>query len=160
MLGLDPQRVFAATGMQAQYEAIRCGLGIGMLARYLVQPESPLVRVLPAEMWIERVLWLAAPADMFARRRVRVVWDFLRGVVAAEPRAQGVREQPQGEVTGLMAKRVVHPLEVVHVAEDQRKRRVRLGGLDREPSTERAPVQNAGERVVRGLVAQLQRLVR
>ncbi|HVG05188.1 MAG TPA: LysR family transcriptional regulator, partial [Burkholderiaceae bacterium] len=50
-LGLDPQRVFAATGMQAQYEAIRCSLGIGMLARYLVQPESPLVRVLPAEMW-------------------------------------------------------------------------------------------------------------
>ena len=26
-LGLDPQRVFAATGMQAQYEAIRSGLG-------------------------------------------------------------------------------------------------------------------------------------
>ena len=88
-LGLDPQRVFAATGMQAQYEAIRCGLGIGMLARYLLQPESPLIRVLPAEMWIERVLWLAAPVDMFARRRVRVVWDFLRGVVAAEPELFG-----------------------------------------------------------------------
>ena len=84
-LGLDPQRVFAATGMQAQYEAIRCGIGIGMLAPYLLQPESPLIKVLPTEMWIERVLWLAAPVDMFARRRVRVVWDFLRGVVAAEP---------------------------------------------------------------------------
>ena len=56
-----------------------------MLERYLVQSKSPLIRVLPAEMWIERVLWLAAPVDMFARRRVRVVWDFLRGVVAAEP---------------------------------------------------------------------------
>ena len=84
-LGLDPQRVFAATGMQAQYEAIRAGIGIGMLARYLLQPDSTLVKVLPAEMWIERVLWLAAPVDMFARRRVRVVWDFLRGLVAAEP---------------------------------------------------------------------------
>ena len=39
-LGLDPQRVFAATGMQAQYEAIRCGLGIGMLARYLVSRKA------------------------------------------------------------------------------------------------------------------------
>src|SRR5215203_817377 len=88
-LGLDPQRVFAATGMQAQYEAIRCGLGIGMLARYLSWPSCPLVRVLPDEMWIERVLWLAAPVDTFARRRVRVVWDFLRGVVAAEPELFG-----------------------------------------------------------------------
>lgn len=88
-LGLDPQRVFAATGMQAQYEAIRCGLGIGMLARYLSWPECPLVRLLPEEMWIERVLWLAAPVDMFARRRVRVVWDFLRSVVAAEPELFG-----------------------------------------------------------------------
>jgi hypothetical protein len=40
-------------------------------------------------MWIERVLWLAAPVDMFARRRVRVVWDFLRGIVAAEPELFG-----------------------------------------------------------------------
>jgi len=84
-LGLSPRRVFTATGMQAQFEAIRCGLGIGMLARYLIDADSPLIRVLPSEMWIERELWLAAPIDMFALRRVRVVWDFLRGIAEAEP---------------------------------------------------------------------------
>jgi hypothetical protein len=42
-----------------------------------------------SDLRYERVLWLAAPADMFARRRVRVVWDFLRGVVAAEPELFG-----------------------------------------------------------------------
>ncbi len=88
-LGLSPQRVFAATGMQAQYEAIRCGLGLGMLARYLLYPDTSLIRILPAEMWIARVLWLAAPIDMFALRRVRVVWDFLRGIVEAEPELFG-----------------------------------------------------------------------
>jgi hypothetical protein len=41
------------------------------------------------EVLVERVLWLAAPVDMFARRRFRVVWDFLRGVVAAEPELFG-----------------------------------------------------------------------
>jgi hypothetical protein len=42
-----------------------------------------------SDLRYERVLWLAAPADMFARRRVRVVWDFLRGVVATEPELFG-----------------------------------------------------------------------
>ncbi len=84
-LGLKPRRVFTSTGMQAQYEAIRCGLGIGMLAHYLLDQDCPLIRVLPDSVWIDRVLWLAAPVDMFALRRVRVVWDFLRGIVAAEP---------------------------------------------------------------------------
>lgn len=42
-----------------------------------------------SDLRYERVLWLAAPADMFARRRVRVVWDFLRGVVAADPELFG-----------------------------------------------------------------------
>lgn len=88
-LGLEPQRVFAATGMQAQYEAIACGIGVGMLACYLLGSACPLVKVLPKELFIDRELWLAAPVDMFALRRVRVVWDFLRGIVAAEPELFG-----------------------------------------------------------------------
>jgi DNA-binding transcriptional LysR family regulator len=84
-LGLAPQRRFAATGMQAQFEAVRAGLGLGMLAHYLLQPPCELVQVLGGSVWVERTLWLVAPADLFRLRRVRVVWDHIRAIAEAEP---------------------------------------------------------------------------
>lgn len=84
-LGLKPQRVFASTGMLAQFQAVSAGLGMGMLARYLLYPTCSLTRVLPDEMWVERTLWLAAPVDILALRRVRVLWDFLHQLAADEP---------------------------------------------------------------------------
>lgn len=84
-LGLAPQRRYTATGMGAQFEAIRAGLGLGMLAHYLLYPRSELVAVLPEDIRIERTLWLAAPADLFRLRRVRVVWDAVRAIAEAEP---------------------------------------------------------------------------
>ncbi|MGE5666086.1 MAG: LysR family transcriptional regulator [Betaproteobacteria bacterium] len=84
-LGLAPQRRFAATGMLAQYEAVRAGLGLGMLAYYLLQPPCDVVPVLDGTVWVERTLWLVAPADLFRLRRVRVVWDHIRAIAEAEP---------------------------------------------------------------------------
>lgn len=84
-LGIAPRRVFTATGMLAQYQAVCAGIGIGMLARYLLYPKSDLVRVLADEMSVERTLWLASPTDIFALRRVRVVWDFVRAIAETEP---------------------------------------------------------------------------
>lgn len=99
-LGLKPQRAFTATGMLAQFQAIRCGLGLGMLARYLLLPDCGLVRVLPDELWVERTLWLAAPTDILALRRVRVVWDFLHRIADQEPALFG-GPLPQRQQTSL-----------------------------------------------------------
>lgn len=75
-----PNRVFSATGMLAQIEAVGAGLGLGMLTTYAVGADSPLVRVLPDQVVGKRTLWLVAPADLLKMQRVRVVWDFLREI--------------------------------------------------------------------------------
>lgn len=76
-----PRRVYCATGMLAQYEAVAAGVGLGMLTAYAPLPDRPLVRVLPELIVAKRSLWLVAPADLLRLQRVRVVWDFLREVV-------------------------------------------------------------------------------
>lgn len=76
-----PRRVFCATGMLAQHEAVAGGVGLGMLTAYAHLPDKPLVRVLPDQIVAKRALWLVAPADLLKLQRVRVVWDFLREVV-------------------------------------------------------------------------------
>ncbi|TVO67612.1 LysR family transcriptional regulator [Denitromonas ohlonensis] len=80
-----PRRVFSCTGMLAQAQAAEAGLGLAMLAPYAVPTDSPLVQVLPGDIVAHSVLWLAAPADLFRLRRVRVVWDFLRALVTESP---------------------------------------------------------------------------
>lgn len=80
-----PRRVFSSTSMLAQAQAAEAGLGLAMMAPYVVGPHSPLVQVLPGAVAVDSVLWLAAPADLFRLRRVRVVWDFLRSLVDESP---------------------------------------------------------------------------
>jgi len=74
----------SSSGMLAQLAAIRGGLGIGVLAHYLV-PGNGLVPLLPAEAQWRRTFWLATHADWYRLRRVRAVWDFVRRVVEGEP---------------------------------------------------------------------------
>lgn len=76
-----PRRVFCATGMLAQQEAVAAGVGLGMLTAYAHRPDQPLVRILPEQIVARRALWLVAPADLLKLQRVRVVWDFLREIV-------------------------------------------------------------------------------
>ncbi len=73
----------ASSGMLAQLAAVRAGLGVGVLAHYLAEG-TPLVAVLPAEAVWKRTFWLATHADWYRLRRVRAVWDFLRGIVDAD----------------------------------------------------------------------------
>jgi DNA-binding transcriptional LysR family regulator len=80
-----PQRVFTATGMLAQYEAINAGVGLGMMTPYVPPAGSSVVRVLPEAISVQRTLWLTAPADLLRLRRVRAVWDFLRETAAQHP---------------------------------------------------------------------------
>jgi hypothetical protein len=80
------------------------------------------------------------------------------GVVAApESAPQRAREHPQGEVAGVVPERVVHGLQVVHVAEDQGKRAAgALARLDllRDATQERPPIRERRERIVGRLVAE------
>ncbi len=82
---LPSQRMrISSSGMLAQVAAIRGGLGIGVLARYLV-PAHGLVALLPAQAEWRRTFWLATHADWYRLRRVRAVWDYVRRIVEAEP---------------------------------------------------------------------------
>ena len=65
--------------MLAQCEAAALGLGLVMAPPYAVPADGRLVTVLEDSFYAERTMWLVAPADLFRLRRVRVVWDLLRG---------------------------------------------------------------------------------
>lgn len=69
----------SSSGMLAQLAAVRAGLGLGVLAHFLVEDDG-LVVVLPAEAVWKRTFWLATHADWYRLRRVRAVWEFIRKV--------------------------------------------------------------------------------
>jgi len=82
--------------MLAQLEACKAGYGVAVLAHDLVV-NSGLVEILPGEMHWERSFWIMALSDSFKLRRVRMVWDYIREVVEAEPmyfRLGSVAEKP------------------------------------------------------------------
>ena len=76
-LGFIPRRRLCCTGMPAQIEAASMGMGLIMAPPYAVPDDGRLVPVL-SEFFAERAFWLAAPADLYRLRRVRIVWDMLR----------------------------------------------------------------------------------
>ena len=78
------QRIRLSTsGMLAQLAAVRAGLSVGVLAHFMARGTG-LVGVLPKEALWKHTFWLATHADWYRLRRVRAVWDFVRGVVEAE----------------------------------------------------------------------------
>lgn len=83
-LGVVPERRFCCTGMLAQYEAAIAGVGLVMMPPYAAA-DRRLKPVLADTLYAERCFWLVAPADLFKLRRVRAVWDFLRGIADREP---------------------------------------------------------------------------
>ena len=84
-LGVVPERRFCCTGMLAQYQAAIAGVGLVMMPPYAAAADRRLRPVLADSLFAERCFWLVAPADLFRLRRVRAVWDFLRGVAEREP---------------------------------------------------------------------------
>lgn len=80
-----PMRRFSCTGMMAQCEAAVAGLGLAMMPPYAARDDGRLRQVLPGYIGESRTLWIAAPADLYRLSRVRVVWDFVRGMVEEAP---------------------------------------------------------------------------
>ncbi|MBX3678886.1 MAG: LysR family transcriptional regulator [Rhodocyclaceae bacterium] len=93
-----PRRVFSSTGMLAQVDAASAGIGLAMLTPYSLTADCGLVQVLPGTVYSASTLWLAAPADLFRLRRVRVVWDFLRQLADRNPSWFGLPETGQAMV--------------------------------------------------------------
>jgi DNA-binding transcriptional LysR family regulator len=84
-LTTKPRRRLTSTSMLAQREAIASGMGLAMMTPYAVEGRKDLVKILAGKAQVTRSLWLATPSDLFRLRRIRVAWDFLRGIAEKEP---------------------------------------------------------------------------
>ncbi|MDH5857236.1 LysR family transcriptional regulator [Lampropedia aestuarii] len=78
----DAQPYFCSTSLNAQFSAVRAGMGIGILPYFLCQNVPDLVPVLPEQVGITRTYWLAAPSERRELARVRALWDYLRLVAS------------------------------------------------------------------------------
>jgi DNA-binding transcriptional LysR family regulator len=79
-LGLPVAPQFQCAGVLGQMEAVKSGLGVGLLHDYAVAPGDGLIRVLP-EIAIERTYWLVTHASVAEARPVRAVHEFVVAIV-------------------------------------------------------------------------------
>lgn len=79
----DVEPVLRTTGHLAQVEAVRAGLGVGLLSRSLLHldPELHVVDLGIAPLPVLE-LWLVAPRSLSKLPRVRAVWEFLETQLA------------------------------------------------------------------------------
>ncbi|EIK97515.1 LysR family transcriptional regulator [Pseudomonas sp. M47T1] len=78
-----PNVVFRSTSVIAQQQAARAGLGIAVLPMYMAATDPQLVRVVPGET-IQRSYWMSTRRELHKSVRLRVVWDYLLQLCAAE----------------------------------------------------------------------------
>ncbi len=83
-LGFTPRRRLCCTGMTAQVEAAKAGLGLMLAPPYAIPDDGSLQLVLPG-FYAERAYWLAAPTDLYRLQRVRAVWNLLREHAESNP---------------------------------------------------------------------------
>lgn len=79
----NPKVVFHSTSVLAQQQAARSGLGIAVLPCYMAAGDPQLVPLLPGES-IQRAYWISTRRDLHKSVRLRVVWDYLVELCAAE----------------------------------------------------------------------------
>ncbi|AZD47811.1 LysR family transcriptional regulator [Pseudomonas chlororaphis] len=79
----NPKVVFHSTSVLAQQQAARSGLGIAVLPCYMATGDPQLVPLLPGES-IQRAYWISTRRDLHKSVRLRVVWDYLVELCAAE----------------------------------------------------------------------------
>ena len=61
----------------AQWQAIRAGLGIGVVANYLVRSEPQVSALLPTIKIAPIPMWLAVHREIRGNARIRAVYRFL-----------------------------------------------------------------------------------
>lgn len=68
---------FRTDDLIAYWEAVRAGLGIGFVARYLARTDPSVVAVLPMLPLPELPIWLTVHREIRTSQRIRAVYDFL-----------------------------------------------------------------------------------
>jgi DNA-binding transcriptional LysR family regulator len=69
--------------MNAQMAAVEGGLGASLLPCYMAEGRN-LLPLLPKDAHVTRTFWLIMHEDMRQVRRVKIVWDWLKAVVASD----------------------------------------------------------------------------
>lgn len=98
MLDRPATRQFECASVVGQVEAVRAGVGIGLLHDYIAGRFPELVRVLP-EIGAVRSYWLVSHADMRDLARVATLWDFIAGEMRRARKAF-IRRGGDGEGRG------------------------------------------------------------
>jgi DNA-binding transcriptional LysR family regulator len=80
----DGRVIFRANRQQTLIEAVRLGLGFGILPCMAADTDASLVRILGPSQVFSRELYVVMHADVRQRRRVRAVVDAIEAYVAAE----------------------------------------------------------------------------
>ncbi len=78
----------AVNSLQAQYAAVRAGLGVGLLPRFIGDRDPALRRIESAAAPPSRELWLVYHRDLKASRRVLAMRDFLVELIGRNLGAQ------------------------------------------------------------------------
>ena len=81
-----PKLRFCSTSMLAHKEAVLAGVGLAVLTPYISADDPRLIKVLPDEAHFQHTFWLAAHADRLRLKRVRMVWDYLMGLIETHRR--------------------------------------------------------------------------
>jgi len=75
---------FRSTSVLAQAQAVRSGLGVGILPCFLASQFDDLVPILADSIDITRTFWLVAPPERREVSRVRALWQYIREVAGRE----------------------------------------------------------------------------
>lgn len=71
---------FQSTSIISQYNAIKSGLGVGILPCFLADNDPSLVKILPNEITITRSFWLVTHPEIKRLSRVETVWQYLKSL--------------------------------------------------------------------------------
>jgi DNA-binding transcriptional LysR family regulator len=79
---LEPS--FSSTSIVSQFNAIKSGLGIGILPCFLAEQESSLIKLLPNDINIVRSFWLVTHPESKRLSHVSSVWEYLKKLVKSK----------------------------------------------------------------------------
>ncbi len=77
----DARIVFWSNTLLALRGAVRAGIGIGPVFRFLGDQDARLVQVLPKMPGIEKEVWLTCTEEMRGNARIRAMYDFLANLI-------------------------------------------------------------------------------
>lgn len=79
----NPNVALVANDITTHIQAVRCGVGVGVLPAFLAAGDESLACLVPPDAMFERKLYLVIHEDVQASARVRLVADFIADTVQA-----------------------------------------------------------------------------